>query len=119
MAPFAKREIKPQMEEQQMDATEDDIRVGLIQSYLEKPECGDYVCTGLLWEKALGNSYTQPDRADQTQIGLIMQNMPGWERCNYRRDFGRHGKQRHWRRVNGTVSQAEVTYNTPNDEVPY
>ena len=117
MSPYAKREIKALMEEAQQNATEDDIRVGLIQAYLDKYE-GAYVCTGMLWECALGNTYIQPTRADQTQIGLIMQNMPGWARCNYKRNFGKYGLQRHWKR-NACMINDKLTYNTPNDFTPY
>ena len=118
MAPFADRALKPQMEDKQQDATEEDVRVGLIEAYLDSLD-GDFVCTGMLWEIALGNSYKQPEKADQTQIGLIMQNMPGWVRANdNKRNFGRFGRQRYWRRVRIINSEA-VTYNTPNDEVPF
>lgn len=117
MAAFADRNIKPQMEEKQEAASEDDMRVGLIQKFLDDYS-GQYVCVGMLWEEALHNSFSQPERADQTQIGLIMQNIAGWERSNYRRDFGRYGKQRHWRRVK-PGKQPAATYETTNDDVPF
>lgn len=98
MAAFADRNIKPQMEEQQEGAMEEDVRIGLIQKFLDDFD-GQFVCTGMLWEMALHNSYSLPEKSDQTQIGLIMQNIRGWERSNYRRDFGRYGKQRHWKRI--------------------
>jgi len=72
----------------------------------------------MLWEIALGNSYKQPEKADQTQIGLIMQGMKGWKRVDSRRNFGRFGVQRYWKRVR-ILSSEQVTYNTPNDEVPF
>ena len=117
MAAFANREVKPQMEEQQQAATEDDIRIGLIQSYLDRTS-NDRVCIGQLWEEALGITIKPPERADQTQLGLIMQNVAGWEHCNYRFDFGRFGKQRHWKRTTWTQPKT-ATYDTPNDDVPY
>lgn len=118
MAPFADRRLKPQMEDKQQDATEEDIRVGLIEAYLENLD-GDYVCTGMLWEMALGITYKAPERVDQTQIGLIMQNIPGWARANdNKRNFGRFGRQRYWKRVRVSNS-VPVTYNTPNDDIPF
>lgn len=118
MAAFANRDIKPDMEEQQLDATEDDQRVGIIQRYLDNCTA-DRICTGQLWEYALGQSSKLAERADETQIGLIMQGVEGWVRCNYRYDFGpRFGKQRHWKRAEIRPEPAP-TYNTPNDDVPY
>lgn len=117
MAAYADRNVKLHIEQMQQLATEDDLRVGLIESYLEKLD-SPYVCSGMIWECALGNAYNKPERADQTQIGLIMQNMPGWKRSNYKRDFGKYGKQRHWQRVS-PISAPQPTYETPNDYTPF
>lgn len=118
MAPYASRSAKDIIEERQQSATEDDIRVGLIQAYLDKTN-RDRVCTGLLWEEALGITNRPPERADQTQIGLIMQDVKGWSRCNYRVDFGRYGKQRHWKKERNVPTEDGPTYETPNDFTPY
>ena len=118
MAPYASKTAKSVIEEQQYGATEDDIRVGLVQAYLEKTN-RDRVCTGMLWEEALGITNRPPERADQTQIGLIMQDIPGWIRCNYKADFGRYGKQRHWKKDHAAHVEDAQTYETPNDFTPY
>ena len=118
MAPYASKAVKSVIEEQQTNATEDDYRVGMILSYLEKTN-RDRVCVNMLWEEALGVENRPADRADQTQIGLIMQDMPGWKRSNYRYDFGRYGKQRHWKRVLPDIEGAQLSYETPNDETPF
>lgn len=114
MDPYAKREIKPQMEEKQEAAAEEDIRVGIIEKYLE--DCRtDAVCIGMIWEEALQQDHKMPEKADQTQIGLIMRNMKNWKRVDYKRDFGRYGKQKFWKRV----QVSEPTFTTPNDWTPY
>lgn len=118
MAPYASKDAKAVIEEQQYGATEDDYRVGVIQSYLERTT-KDRVCAGMLWEEALGITNRPPERADQTQLGLIMQDIPGWARCNYKYDFGRYGKQRHWKRVTAEQVYAVLTQTTPNDETPF
>lgn len=116
MAAYAKREVKMQMEAEQEAASEDDYRVGMIEAFLERYS-GDRVCTGMLWELALGIENRPPERADQTQIGLIMQNITGWKRCGYQYDFGKYGKQRHWKRER--IASPAPTYDTPNDFVPF
>lgn len=115
MAPYARREIRPQIEEKQAAATEDDYRVDMIESYLSKLRWGDFVCSVTLWKEALGIENKEMARADQTQIGLIMRNMPGWKRT-------RKGKPNRYGMTHGWVKEMErpvLTYDTPNDDVPF
>ena len=98
MAPFCDESIKAQVDEAQEAATEDDYRVGMIESWLEKTRLNE-VCTNMIWRQALKQDYDAPTRADCTSIGLIMQNMRGWKRCATKKDFGEYGKQRFWRRI--------------------
>ena len=73
----------------------------MIEGFLERFN-DDKVCTLMLWERALGNDldHKKPDKADQTQIGLIMSRMPGWKRCQTKINFGdTYGLQKHWKRI--------------------
>lgn len=118
MAAHATREIQPLMEQHRDAATEEDIRVGMISAYLERLS-GDAVCLGMLWENALGQDETKlPQKADQTQIGMIMRNMDGWERCDRRKNFGKHGNQKYWARIK-PVAPPEPSYDTPNNDFPF
>lgn len=120
MAAYADARLRSEIEEAQEGATEDDYRVGVIEAYLEKCDRTDVdkVCFGMLWEEALGNEYKKPERADQTQIGLIMGRVEGWERTKWKKSFGKYGKQRGWERQR-LKERYEATYNTPNDDIPF
>lgn len=101
MQAYADRSLKPEIEAIQENASEEDYRVGMIEAYLENNNV-DKVCTLLLWEKALGIDldHRRPDKADQTQIGLIMGRMPDWKRCDSKANFGdSYGRQKYWKRI--------------------
>ena len=117
MAAYAFEVIRPDIEAEQAKATEDDYRVGMIERYLET--CGHTkICFGQLWESALEYGSKMPERADQTQIGLIMRSMEGWERCDWKNDFGKYGKQKFWRKKPPRLAD-EVTFTTSNDDIPF
>lgn len=118
MAPFARREIRPLIEGMQEGAMEDDYRIGMIQSWLdEKAESS--VCGSMIWEQALQQDLSRFTKADQTQIGLIMNNITGWQKspAGRTKTFGKYGRQRYWTRCYTTVSAP--TYTTPNDFTPF
>lgn len=119
MGAYAKEDIKTEIENAQASATEDDYRVGMIETYLDKCERNgiDKICFGMLWEEALGNVYRNPERADQTQIGLIMNSMDGWVRRDWKNKFGKFGMQRYWQKQK--KGGYAPTYSTPNDDIPF
>lgn len=110
MIPYADRSILGEIREKQSEATEDDIREGLIRRYLDHTT-ESRVCIGMLWTDALHVDNKPPERIDQIQLGLIMQNMEGWEKARSHYDFGQqYGKQRYWRRA---TQQPEVPDGLP------
>jgi hypothetical protein len=116
MNAYADRELKPTIEEQQETAIEEDYRVGLIEQYLKNCR-EDRICVLALWEKALGYNLDikKPEKSDQTQIGLIMRNMPGWKRQDWKYSFGdTYGMQKHWKRVQDDFVEVE-----PGNEFPF
>lgn len=122
MQPFADRSLKPEIEAEQENAVEEDYRVGMIERFLEETT-NDKVCTLMLWEQALGMSldYKRPEKSDQTQIGLIMRNMKGWLRKNYKYDFGeKYGMQKYWFRnkpqIDGQCKMDEIR---PDSDFPF
>ena len=85
LQPFAKRELLDLIRVAQHDAEEDDWRVGAIQQYLvDRKKAPDaVVCIIELWHKALGQpEESKPGRSDSIEIGKIMNEMEGWERCS-------------------------------------
>ena len=115
MAPYAKREVKPAIEQKQAEAVEDDYRVDMIETFLDGLREGEFVCSVTLWKEALGVEGKEMTRADQTQIGLIMRNMKGWERTRKRKP-NRYKMTHGWEKKRVA---SQVTYTTPNDFVPY
>ena len=84
LEPFAKRDLLDVIRTAQRDAEEDDWRVGAIQQYLEdaKKTPNAMTCIIELWHRALGEpEESKPGRSDSIEIGKIMNEMPGWERC--------------------------------------
>ena len=99
LQPFADRALYEVIRAQQAEAVEDDYRVGMITSYLETKDT-DEVCVLELWQNALQyGDYGKPDKKDSTEIGLIMQNFPDWEKQTATKRFPTYGKQRYWKRV--------------------
>lgn len=120
MATYANEAVKGEIEKVQEGAAEDDYRIGMIETYLEKcvAEGKTRVCFGMIWEHGLENDVKKAERADQTQIGLIMSRIDGWERKDWKTDFGRFGKQRFWKYV-GTNRLFDATFTTSNDDIPF
>ncbi len=81
--------------EAQADAVEEDYRVGMIAEYLEGRQI---VCGIELWQKALNNRDSKPNRKESNDIVLIMQGFEEWERMSNVFRFGEYGHQRGWRK---------------------
>ena len=103
--PYADRRLISEIREKQQDATEDDFRVGMIQSYLDGRH---ETCVLELWQNALGMSeYSKPAKKDSQEIGIIMQSMDGWEKQPKPKRFPGYGLQRWWART-GTEWAQEI-----------
>ena len=96
--------------EQQDAAVEDDYREGLIQHYLEGK---DIVCGIELWQKALDNPFSKPNKKESNEIGAIMNSkfQDEWERQPKTARIGEYGVQKIWKRVK------EGTICLPDDEM--
>ena len=78
----------------QLDATQDDYRIGMIRDFLETK---DEVCIPMLWYEALKmRSDLKPTRKDSNEIALIMQNMEGWVRKDNPKRFKDYALQKFW-----------------------
>lgn len=94
--PFADRRLIADIRQMQDEATEDDYRVGLVQTFLD----GKYeTCVLDIWYNALKMSeFTKPSKKDSQEIGMIMQSIPGWARQEKSKRFSDFGVQRWWAR---------------------
>lgn len=96
MSPFANKDLKSLIMEQQSNAVEDDYRDGLIHDYIEDK---DTVCILELWKEALENQYSKPTRKDSNDIALILQATGEWESANKTERIKDYGVQRVWIRT--------------------
>lgn len=68
------------VEDKQSEYMEEDVRVGIIQEWLDKTE-ESRVCVAMIFEKALGYSERKPTKYESNEIHGIMTNqINGWER---------------------------------------
>lgn len=96
MPPVEDRNLMDVIRQKQEDATEDDYRVGMIESYLDAPE-RDRVCVLEIWQEALGE-LGKPSKKDSNEIAAILDTMQGWARTRKSLKCGSFGKQRVWER---------------------
>ena len=106
MEMFLKADKKPNLvlpedlldtaKERQEEFMEEDVRVGIIQEWLDKTP-DDRICVAMVYEKALGND-KKPSRHESNEIHSIMVNsIKGWKRLenknNGRAKCGNYGAQ--------------------------
>jgi len=74
------KHLEHQVEDMQSQFMEEDVRVGIIQEWLDK--CGrDRVCVAMLYQAALGNEDRKPNRMESNDLHTIMLNsIRGWAR---------------------------------------
>lgn len=96
LSPTPNRNLINEIKEQQENATEMDYRIDLIREYLEGKE---RVCVLSIWENALKEKFNHPTKKDSTEIGLIMQQMDGWERSKSTIYIENYGRVRGWNKI--------------------
>lgn len=92
LPPYADRTLLKEIKEEQAKAVEDDYRVGLIESYLEKK---DTTCILEIWSEAL-NEWGKPKPKDSAEIALILEKMDGWVNTKKTQRFKQYGVQKAW-----------------------
>ena len=79
---YADRDLLPDIREEQEKAMEDDYRIGMIRSYMDRKNPGDTVCVIEMWYEALSqDARSKPARKDSIEIMQIASRVPGWERA--------------------------------------
>lgn len=109
------KETEKYLKELQKEFMPEDTKVGMIQEWLD--ECKeDYVCSMMLYKKALHHEYEEPKQYELREINSIMNNsISGWEKATQHR-FKEYGRQASWKRQNmddGFMSLPE------NSELPF
>lgn len=73
-------DLQEYVEEQQAGYMEEDVRVGLVQEWLDQTS-KDKVCVAMIYEHALGNKDKKPSRFESTELHSIMLNcIKGWQK---------------------------------------
>ena len=73
-------DLQQLVEDKQSEYMEEDVRVGIIQEWLDKTE-ESRVCVAMIYEKALGYDGCKPSKYESTELHSIMTNqIKGWER---------------------------------------
>lgn len=73
-------DLQQLVEDKQSEYMEEDVRVGIIQEWLDKTE-ESRVCVAMIYEKALGYDGCKPSKYESTDLHSIMTNqIKGWER---------------------------------------
>ena len=95
LPPYANRDLLMEIREEQEKAMEDDWRIGMIQSYMERKNPGETVSVIELWYLALNqDAKSKPARKDSIEIMQIASRMPGWERAEKPARTAEYGLQK-------------------------
>lgn len=106
LPPYPKKELDTIFREMQGNATEEDVRQGLIEDYLNDKKVGSCVCVLELWYKALKmRDDTIPSRKDSNDIVIIMSKFEEWERQEKTSRFEFYGVQKGWKRMGKVVNE--------------
>lgn len=97
---------------------EEDVRVGLIQEWLDNTT-KQYVCVAMLYKEALENEYEKPSRRESNELHDIMiHSIRGWQRVENdnggRRKLPAYGTQICYERV-----EKETKFEPVQEEVPF
>lgn len=104
-------------EEAQDRYTTDDVRIGMIQRYLDTRLKGYPVCVAELFQEALGNERL-PVRHESNELHAIMQNLiPGWRKIDKRVRCDRYGPQWAYEKIREVVPMEQEEFSDLDHEV--
>jgi predicted P-loop ATPase len=104
MPNFAREDLVSEYRKMQSAATQDDWRIGAIESYLAQQPLNTFVCVKQIMTEVLSPDEEHPINPtpkDSKDIGIIMSKMEGWSKSDERQYFEKYGRQRGWRKVSG------------------
>lgn len=94
------KNMEDHLKELQKEFMPEDTNIGIIQAWLET--CGEeYVCSRMIYERALGHGDDEPKQWETKKINEIMNtSIDGWEPVSSHRFTGTtYGTQRGWKRI--------------------
>jgi len=102
MPNFANRALTEEYKREQDLATQDDWRIGAIESYLQDKPKGAFVCVKEIMTDVISadpEHPINPTPKDSKEISLIVNQVEGWEKSENRRYTPKYGQQRGWIKV--------------------
>ncbi|MFR3483743.1 MAG: VapE domain-containing protein [Clostridia bacterium] len=95
-------DLQEEVKEVQNSFVEEDVRVGIIQEWLDNTT-ERYVCIAMVYKEALNNEFTKPDRRTSNELHDIMQHsIRGWRRMPGKKKFRTYGAQISYERCPNT-----------------
>lgn len=110
MPNYANESLVEEYRKAQDNATQDDWRIGAIESYLDDKAVGEFTCVKEIMEYVLSpdrDHPLNPTPRDSKDIGIIMSRMDGWQRTDVRRYTAKYGQQRGWVKMHESEPKPE------------
>lgn len=103
------------VERHQSDAVMDDPRLGLIVSYLDNKEIGDFVCGIELFTNCFNGLKKNFTMSESKEISRIMSMQKDWKKIDDRKYVDAYGQQRGWIKIklddiSDSVSSEKIEY---------
>lgn len=114
MPNFAKEALVADYRQAQDNATQDDWRIGAIESYLDDKTVGDFVCIKELMDNVVSpdkDHPMNPTPRDSKDLAIIMSRMEGWVKTASSKRTAKYGTQRGWIKD----SESEKQYETASE----
>lgn len=110
------KETEEFLKEYQKNFMPEDTNVGVIQAWLDT--CDEiYVCSRMIYEKALGHEYEEPKKWELHEINSVMnESISGWEKISSHR-FEKYGIQRAW--IRSAPKKEDFLSGDEAEELPF
>ena len=99
MPNYADERLVEEYRKAQDNATQDDWRIGAVESYLEDKAVGDFVCIKELMDNVISPDKEHPQNPtpkDSKDLAIIISRISGWSKVNSPRRTAKYGTQRGW-----------------------
>ena len=99
MPNYADESLVEEYRKAQDNATQDDWRIGAVESYLDDKAVGDFVCIKELMDNVISPDKDHPQNPtpkDSKDLAIIISRISGWSKVNSPRRTMKYGTQRGW-----------------------
>ena len=121
MPNYAIEDLREEYKKMQDAATQDDWRIGAIQSYLADKPLNAFVCVKELMDEVVSPDHEHPQNPtprDSKDISIIMSRMKGWEKCTPHRT-AKYGTQRGWLKKEESEEDYDSSSIEESDGLPF